>query len=337
MNKKVLAVFCIILLIVVIVGAIIFFSVDRENNGLSDETEVIDTEPTTTIVVKPIQGDTSLSEDREVLLDNNIVSVIEQSSKPIPVIDEEGNYVIDENGNLVCEDIESPDYTNVKDNLAVIINAFADAGYPESVIQYVQRFYFRYYKQLDEYGTDELIGKLMFCFSSAENTQSELSRRISSTFGFYRDDEFAFLFEKSLSSTKIKVLFFDVKPTVDFQWTSDLEHHCIHSIWCAQNRDEVHERNLEAYLHTIVYLLHKDKIDPFDIRLAQLLYCAFIADSEYRADGIDLLIYTVVQNSASFDALQKSILTSFGVDISVNQIIPAYYKGITEFNVGGAG
>ena len=337
MNKKVLAVFCIILLIVVTVGVIVFFSVDRENNGLSDETEVIDTEPTTTIVVKPIQGDTSLSEDREVLLDNNIVSVIEQSSKPIPVIDEEGNYVIDENGNLVCEDIESPDYTNVKDNLAVIINAFADAGYPESVIQYVQRFYFRYYKQLDEYGTDELIGKLMSCFSPTENTKSELTRKISSTFGFYRDDEFAFLFEELLSSTEIKVLFFDVKPTVDFQWTSQLENHCIYSEWFAQNNDEVHERNLEDYLHIIVYRMNEENASSFDIRLAQLLYCAYIADTEYRADGIDLLIDTVTNNAASFDALQESLVTAFGVDISVNQIIPAYYKGITEFNQGGEG
>ena len=337
MNKKALVVFCIILFIVVTVGAIVIFSVDRENNIFPDETEVIDTEPTTTIVVKPIQGDTSLSEEREALLDSNIVSVIEQSSKPIPVVDEQGNYVIDENGNLVYEGTELPDYTNVKDNLAVIINAFADAGYPESVIQYVQRFYFRYYKQLDEYGTDELIGKLMSCFSPTENTKSELTRKISSAFGFYRDDEFAFLFEEPLSSAEIKVLFFDVKPIVDFQWTRQLENHCIYSEWFAQNNDEVHERNLEDYLHIIVYRMKEKSASPFDVRLAQLIYCAFIADIEYRSDGIDSLIDAVIDCSQSFDELKMCLLDRFGVDISANQIIPAYYKGITEFNEGGEG
>lgn len=299
-----------------------------------DETETTETEE---YLVPPIIGDTEISEERQPLLDENIMDVIKSADKQIPLVDENGDIVTDEDGNILTESVEMPDYTGVRENLIVIVNEFADRGYSEESITLVQRFYFRYYDRFGNYSSDELMDKLTTCFSPEKNAQSELSRKISSTFGLYRDDEFAFLFEESLSSADIKVLFFDVKPHVDFAWTNEHESHCIYSAWFAQNSDEVHERNLEAYLHTIVYRMTEENASSFDIRLAQLLYCAYIADTEYRADGIDLLIDTVTNNAASFDALQESLVTAFGVDISANQIIPAYYKGITEFNQGGEG
>ena len=91
----------------------------------------------------------------------------------------------------------------------------------------------------------------------------------------------------------------------------------------------------EDFLSTKAYRMSEDNASSFDIRLAQLLYCAFIADTEYRADGIDLLTSTVSDNSESFGILKESLYESFGVDISSNRIIEAYYKGITEFNEGG--
>ena len=230
--------------------------------------------------------------------------------------------------------METPDYTNVKENLMVIVNKFADRGYSKEAIALVQRFYFRYYDRFGNFTSNELIDKLTYCFSPDKNSQSELSQKISSTFGIYREDKFAFLFEDSLSSSTIKVMFFDVKPTTDFTWTNDLETHCIFSTWVAQNGDDVHDRNLESYLHTIVYQMNQKSASVFDIRLAQLIYCSFVADTEYRADGIELLIETVMNNSDVSDNLRENLWEHFRVNISTNQMISAYYQGITDFNEG---
>ena len=296
-----------------------------------DETQQTETEE---YYVPPLVGDSEISEERKPLLDENIMDVIERAGSKIPMVDEDGNIVTDESGNIVMENVETPDYSNVKENLIVIVNAFADRGYSEESIALVQRFYFRYYDILSEYSSSDLIEKLTSCFSATENVKSELCRTISAIFGLYRDDEFAFLFEESLPPADIKALFFEVKPTVKFEWSDELERHCIYSAWFAQNGDAVHDRHLEDYLHTIVYRMNRKDASPFDIRLAQLIYCAYVSDAEYRADGIDLLIDAVTAHSDDFDDLKFCILELFDVNIYSNRIIPSYYAGITEFNEG---
>ena len=323
-----------IVLAAIIVVVWIALGVTKPPTPPDDETQPEETEE---YYVPPIVGDTEISEERKPLLDENIIDLIENADKQIPKLDENGNIITDENGNIVTESVEMPDYTNVKDNIIVIVNEFADRGYSEEAIALVQRFYFRYYDRLGEYTSDELIDKLTYCFSKSDNTPSELSRKITSTFGLYREDKFAFLFEESLSSSETKVLFFEVKPHSDYSCAGKIEIDCLYSEWFTENGDAVHDRNLEAYLHTIAYRMNEANATAFDIRLAQLLYCAFIADTEYRADGIDLLISTVTANSENFDLLRESLLESFGVDISSNRIISAYYKGVTEFNEGGEG
>lgn len=323
-----------IILAVIIAVVWIALGVTKPPTPPDDETQPEETEE---YYVPPIVGDTEISEERKPLLDENIIDLIENADRQIPKLDENGNIVIDENGNIVTESTEAPDYTNVKENIAVIVNEFADRGYSEEAITLVQRFYFRYYDILGVYSSDDLINKLTSCFLKTDNTKSELSRNISSTFGLYREDEFAFLFEESLSSSETKVLFFEVKPLSDYGCAGKIEIDCIYSEWFKENGDNVHDRNLEAYLHTIAYKMNEANATAFDIRLAQLLYCAFIADTEYRADGIDLLTNAVTANSENFDLLREGLLESFGVDISSNRIISAYYKGVTEFNEGGEG
>ena len=145
-NSPAIIMIIIILVIAVIVGAVFLIK------GLNDDKPPVDTgtsdtgdDRPTPDPIKPIEGNTVLSEEREVLLEKNIVSLIDQTTAKSPVVGEDGNYVTDKEGNLVYEDVVTVDYTNVKENLTVIVNAFADAGYPDEVIRYVQRFYFIYF------------------------------------------------------------------------------------------------------------------------------------------------------------------------------------------------
>ena len=77
---------------------------------------------------------------------------------------EEGNYYTDENGHLECFEIEVRDYTGMKENLIIIANAMADAGYPIEPIWYAQRLYFVCYDDLGELTSEEVISGLMKVF-----------------------------------------------------------------------------------------------------------------------------------------------------------------------------
>ena len=332
MSKKSIIIISVIAAVIVI-GIIIGVIIIKVGN---DEPPVIappTTEDTTnTIVIPPIDGNKEIAEEREVLLDQNIISVIDNATAKIPVVGDDGNYLTDENGNLIYENAHETDYTNVKENLFVIVNAFADAGYPDTVIKYVQRFYFEYYDQLTIYETDELIEKLMYCFTISGNTTDQLSKAMFETFGFDREDEFAFVFDEVLPPSVNKVLFFDVKPNIEIEWTEELENHCIYNIWHNADSDDHYERNMESYLHAIIYSMCKTGANDFDIRLAQLLYCSFMADVEYSADWLNILLACFSEGTPDYDNLRNDMLDKFGFDIYGNQLISFYYEGITEYN-----
>lgn len=332
-NSPAIIMIIIVLVIATIIGAVFLIKGSNDNDSPIDtSTSDTDDEGPDLEPIKPIEGNTVLSEEREVLLEKNIISLIDQTTAKSPVVGEDGNYVTDKEGNLVYEDVVTVDYTNVKENLTVIINAFADAGYPDEAIRYVQRFYFMYYMQLDEYESNVLIEKLMSCFSKTGNTTDTVYDKALNIFGFERADKFAFVFEEMVPAGKTIVLFFDVKPTFDVEWTDELENSCIYSIWHTEESDDQYERNMEAYLHTIVFYLSDIGASEFDIRLAQLLYCSFVADVEYTPDWLDTFIDIFDGGTPDYDSLRDILLGKFGFDIYSNQIISSYYEGITEFN-----
>lgn len=330
MHKKSFIIFISIATVLLIAG--ITASLILLNNN--DNTLPIDTDipANTEITVPPIEGNTVISEEREVLLDKNIFALIEQSSAKIPLVNEDGNYVTDENGDLIYDDAYTSDYTNVKENLVVIVNEFADTGYSDMVIKYVQRFYFEYCNQLISYESEDLIHKLMYCFNVSGNTCEQISKAVFETFGFDREDEFAFVFKEMLPPSENIVLFYEVKPIVTFEWNSNLEKHCIYNIWYAEDSDKSYKRNAEAYLHIIVCNMNEVGASEFDIRLAQLLYCGFIADAEYSADWLERLMLAFSEGTPDYDSLRNTMLNEFGFDIYSNQIVSFYYEGITEFN-----
>ena len=333
-NAPAIIILFIVLIVATIVGTVFLIK------GLNDDKPIEDTGTVDTDVntpqpdpIKPIEGNTTLTEEREVLLDKNIIDCIDQANAKMPVVGDDGNYLTDKDGNLVYEDTVTIDYTNVKENLTVIINAFADAGYSDEVIRYVQRFYFVYYDQLDEYESENMIAKLMSCFAKTGNTTDTLYDKALNIFGFEREDRFAFVFEEMMPAGETKVLFFDVKPTFEIEWADELESLCIYHIWHTEESDAQYERNLEAYLHTIVFYMHENGASAHDIRLAQLLYCGFMADAEYKADWLDFMLDVFKDGTPDYDELRNVLLEEYGFDIYGNQIISSYYEGITEYNV----
>ena len=172
----------------------------------------------------------------------------------------------------------------------------------------------------------------MSCFTASENTSERISKVVFETFGFEREDNFAFLFEEMLPPSKTVVLFFDVKPSVKIHWDDAFEAHCIYNIWHTEDSDDHYERNMESYLHTIIYKMLEAGASEFDIRLAQLLYCGFIADVEYSANWLHTLLDNFSEGTPDYDILRNKMLDDFGFDIYSNQIISFYYEGITEYN-----
>ncbi len=336
MSKKAIIILIVsIVLLISLLGTAIALIVHNHNDEPPSVTDTPSQTEKEEIVIPKIEGNEDISDEREVLLDKNIIAIIDQSTAKNPVVSDDGNYVTDENGNLVFEEAYDTDYTNVKENLAVIVNAFADANYPQKVIKYVQRFYFEYYVELSEYESEDLINKLKYCFQISGNTTEMIAKAAYETFGFDREDQFAFVMEEPLPPSETVVLFFDVKPKTEFEWTDELEHHCIYELWHNEDSDDNYERNMEAYLHSIVYNLKTNGASDFNICLAELVYCGFLADAEYRADWLETVKTVFTASDIKYETLRDTLLDEFGFDIYSNQLISNYYDGISEFNIGG--
>jgi hypothetical protein len=325
-----LAVVISLLLIGAAVYSIIFRLGTEPSETLTDETTLAETEsdPDETITVPEIEGNSVLSEDRQSLLDENIIKQIERITVGSPVADEDGNYITDENGELIYEAQSVINYINYEANLSVIINEFADAGYSDDAIAQVQRFYYEYADVLAKYyDSDEIIEKLMECFRKSGNTPKALTSSAKEIFGFIRGDDFEFVFEPTAEVADIKIAFCVVKINYTPELTADLEQLCIYDEWHNPN-DEEYERTLKSYLYNIIESFAKDGYNNHDIVLAQLLYAGYIADTTYRADYISTLMRCIPKNeSYTYDDLRAAVLEEFGADISGRRIVKDYLDG----------
>ena len=149
--KIIIAVIAALLVITSLVLTIVFVSMDKNHTALNKEEpnsslnpNPNDKEETPPVIedngtdmdggekaefekVEELVGNTTLTPEREVLLEPNIIKTLDFANSKLPILNEEGNYYTDENSTLVCYEIELRDYTGMKENLIIIVNAMADA------------------------------------------------------------------------------------------------------------------------------------------------------------------------------------------------------------------
>lgn len=336
-HRKVIIVL-IVIISMLLVGALIYSVVIKHgadpSETLPGETTLTETEfnPDETITVPKLEGNSALSEDRQGLLDQNILKQIERITVGTPVADEDGNYIADENGELIYEAQSIINYINYEENLIVIINEFADAGYSNDTIAQVQRFYFEYADVLAKYyDSDKMIEKLKECFRKSGNTTNSLTSSAKEIFGFIRGDDFVFVFEPTVEVADIKIPFCVVKINTHPELTTDLEKLCIYDDWYDPFYKD-YERNLEDYLHIIILGFEMAGYNNHEIVLAQLLYAGTLTAADYRSDFLEVMMRCIPKDKLySIEELRTSVINEFNVDIMNNLIISNYFEGKSEY------
>ena len=333
MNKKALT--AIIVGVVVLMIAALALTVVLMN-GYQDVGTPIETDyhmdPEYPIKIPVILGSTVLSKEREELLDKNIIAQIELMKRGYVKEDETGSYITDGNGRLIYEYTGTVDYTNVEDNLRVIVNTFADMNYTAESIKQIQRYYFHYSTSFTEYAPQELIEKMKLCFPPEGTNSEKLTKNAEEVFGHIRDDGFPFAFEETEAVADRKIEFYNVKAWGNTELIASYSHLCVIKEWFV---GDSYDRNLEGWLHKIINEMSTNGYGEKDIIVAQLLYAGSLAQCEYRQDLMDGIYQCIsVERERSIDELKEDVQRFFGVNIEDNIALIEYLKGITVYEGG---
>ncbi|MBO5883292.1 MAG: hypothetical protein J6Q78_02675 [Clostridia bacterium] len=303
---------------------------DDGNGGLFGGEEVVFQK------VVPLVGNSSITPEREVLLESGIIKTIEKTNTLIPLINENGNYYTDENGFLVCKKINVRDYTGMRENLIIIANSFADDGYPIEPIWCAQRLYFEYYDRFSEYSTEELLGGLKEVFLKSGNTVEAVNERVMEVFNIHRADECSFVFGSTLAPADITPYFSEVELQITYEWRDEYEQYCIYDEWIAERGENDYNRNLEHTLHIIVCKMVEKGASEYDIRLAQLIYSSYLADIKYTPEWLLVLYDAFGEGTPDYVLLCENMRDIFGEDMNGNKMIADYYDGTSKYLGGGA-
>jgi hypothetical protein len=285
--------------------------------------------------VTPLQGNTSLTPEREVLLEANIVKHIENNQSRMPLLNANKSYYTDENGELISEEIRVRDYSGMKENLIVIANSFADEGYPIEPIWYAQRLYFEYYEYFSNYSSEELLGGLKQVFGKSGNTLEAVCQRARDVFGIEREDNCEFVFDEVMPPVDLTPYFYAVEINLPHEWKEEYEDYCICDLWVRGLGENEYTQNTEHNLHIIICKMLEKGSSEYDIRLAQLLYASYIADIKYRVDWLEQIVMLFEEETPDYVFLCESMNEIFGEDMNSNMFIANYYDGISEY-LGGA-
>ena len=281
-----------------------------------------------------LSGNSTITPEREVLLESGIIKTIEKTSYLIPVVNENGSYYTDENGFIVCNETKMRDYTGMRENLIIIANSFADDGYPIEPIWYAQRLYFECYDYLTDYTSEEIIEGLKKVILKTGNTIDGVSFRASEVFGIQRTDECRFVFEDTLAPAEIAPAFFEVEINIPVEWKDEYEKYCIYDEWVEERGINECDRNLEHTLHTIVCKMAEKGASEYDIRLAQLIYSSYLAYEKYTPEWLLVLYDAFEEGTPDYVLLCENMRDIFGEDMNGNKTIADYYDGISK-HLGG--
>lgn len=336
MKKRTVWIIVIALILVIAAVAVWWILRDKDSGNESNTTPEGGTtaetvNPAELMEMPALEGDTGLLEERQELVNQNILDQIEMRTLGRPSVNEEGNYVALENGELFRKENENPDYSNYEANAAILINAFADKGYSDTAINQIQRMYFHYWRAYSIYSTDELINKLGQCIPAGGTSSEALTKKAYDVFGHVREDGFAFVF-KDEQIGYLKISCYQVDPYFIETLTLEQEAYCLYDA-LVEEPDGEYERNLEKWLHAIVYHLDKSGYGKHEMTVAQLLYTGSLCSSEYHPDEFERIVNSMETFAKSGqEAFSDSVKQNFDVDVNENLLLAAYLNGEVSFD-----
>ncbi len=340
LNNRLFIIIAVIVLLILALGAGLFFVFNNneytpsiaEQPSVTNITSVTYPFDDEIIIVKPFEGNASLSDARKSLLETNILDEIVLYKKGSPKCDEFGNVLTDEHGVVIYESNALVDYDEVETNLAIIINYFADKNYSSEAIHQLQRYYFNYARAFAKYNTENVLERLELCFPSNGTTPNELTKKAEEVFGQIREDGFQFVFETPVPVKEQEIAFFAVKAWGNTTLTIERERFCIFELWYSGNE---YERNLEGWLHKIINEMSDFGYGEKEIIIAQLLFSGSLIDTEYRCDLMEAIYQCIpVEIEHSFEELKLMVQNKFDVDIEENIALMDYLEGKTSYKKG---
>ncbi len=285
-------------------------------------------------VIEPFESNTILSEERKALLDTSIIADIERLKTGVPKEDENGYYLTDENGIIIYEANYVVDYTDMEKNLAVIINHFADMGYSDEAILQIQRYYYHFAKNFEEYETKELFEKIALCFPKEGTNPDDLTVSAEEVFGQNRDDGFHFVFEPLEPIADITVVCCDVKAWGNTELSDENEKLCIYEAWLS---DAETNGTLEGWLHKIVNEMRDFGYGEKEIVVGQLLYAGSLCETEYRYDLMECIRACIHSDrEITIEELAVNVQNTFDVSIEDNVALMDYLEGVTAYEKGAS-
>lgn len=293
---------------------------DKTDDGMGEQTT--DDNRFEHIVGEPV---IEFDEGAEVFLDQSIIPYLERMEVGVPATDGLGNYYLDGAGNVVYDMNGEKNLEWVLDNLITLINHFAKEQYSMEASHQIQRFYVMYYDRLTNLLYDELISKLTECFPTGGANAETLGDTVLNVFGISSGDECAFVFSP-ISVAEIKVKFYNVAPQ-NVALTDEVETLCIYDNW-RNEEDDGYERNLEGWLHNVIFVAQENGFNDEKTIVAQILYAGSLANAEYRADWKDALIKCFAVTEWTYDSFKQAVETEFGVSIDYNVPIQEYFSSI---------
>ena len=336
-NRCIIPAIIILLIVALTISLYYIFREDAEQED--EQTEPADTTADDTIVIEPdyrfehIQGQPVIEFDEgaEVFLDQSIIPYLERMETGVPAINENGNYTLDSDGEIVYDMSEEKNLEWVLDNLITLINHFAKEEYSMDASHQIQRFYVMYYDRLTDLSYDELIMKMTESFPKEGADAETLGDTVLNVFGISSGDDCAFVFSP-IEVAEIKVEFYNVLPT-DTVITDEEELLCIYDNW-RNEEDDGYERNLEGWLHNVIFAAQENGFDDQKTIVAQILYAGSLANAEYRADWKDAMLRCFAVTDWTYDSFKQAVETEFGVSIDYNLPLQEYFCSIENEVVG---
>ena len=326
-NKKLFIILCLILVAATLVSTGIVFFV-FQNDSKEPNTDNAETSSKIDVELDSTPGETfpDFENGNEIYIDEMVFARLEHMQNRTPATDENGNYTLYLDGTIVYDDKED-EVNGILVMMIKLINNFAREEYSLEAHHQVQRFYLELRSELDTYSFDELCEKIALCIPKAGANEENLHETVKTVFDIDCGGSLDFVF-KPIGVTDIAVEFYNVLP-LEVTLTEEAQSLCIFNCWHSEENEE-YERNLEAWLCSIIDVMQKNSKNDKEIIAAQLLYAGTLADTEYKADWADRLVKCFAIENMNYEAFKTTVVNEFGVSIDFNLPLQKYFIALEK-------